>query len=108
MQQQEAPLRMQALQQQTQLGAGQVQQQQIQLNDQKAMTAAMQSWDGKDYTQLPALVIKNGGSATAVMGLKKQILDQQTAIATQVKDQGQGALAQVGATLKKNDLITGA
>jgi len=108
MQQQEAPLRMQALQQQTQLGAGQVQQQQQQLNDQKAMTAAMQSWDGKDYTQLPALVIKNGGSATAVMGLKKQILDQQTAVATQVKDQGQGALAQVGATLKKNDLITGA
>jgi hypothetical protein len=108
MQRQEAPLRMQSLQQQTQLGAGQVQQQQIQLNDQKAMTAAMQSWDGKDYTQLPALVIKNGGSATAVMGLKQKILDQQTAISTQVKNQGQGALAQIEATNKRNDLVAGA
>lgn len=108
MAQQEAPLRLQALQQQTQLGAGQVQLQQQQIKDKQAMTAAMQNWDGKDYTQLPALVIKNGGSAEAVMGLKKQILDQQTAIATQVKDQGQGALAQIEATNKKNDLITGA
>lgn len=108
MQQQEAPLRIQALQQQTQLGAGNLQQQQQALTDQKAMTAAMQNWDGKDYTALPALVLKNGGSSTAVMGLKKSILDQQTAVATQVKDQGQGALAQIGATMKKNDVITGA
>lgn len=108
MAQQEAPLRMQALQQQTQLGAGQVQQQQQQLNDQKAMTAAMQSWDGKDYTQLPALVIRNGGSATAVMGLKKQILDQQTQIATAAMDNGKAAEANINATLKKNDRITGA
>jgi len=108
MQQQEAPLRMQALQQQTQLGAGQVQQQQIQLNDQKAMTAAMQDWDGKDYTALPSLVIKHGGSATAVMGLKKNILDQQTQIATAAMDNGKAAQANAAATKAHNDLVTGA
>lgn len=107
-QQQEFPLRMQALQQQTQLGAGQVQQQQIQLKDQQAMTAAMQSWDGKDVNALVPLVIKNGASAGAVMGLKKNILDQQTQIATAAKDNGQAAEANVQATMKKNDLITGA
>lgn len=106
--QQEAPLRMQALQQQTQLGAGQVQQQKIQLKDQQAMTAAMQSWDGKDVNSLVPLVIKNGASAGAVMGLKKNILDQQTQIATAAKDNGQAAEANVQATMKKNDLITGA
>src|SRR5215469_11984851 len=50
-------------------------QRQIAINDQKAMTAAMQDWDGKDYNDLVPLVVKHGGSANAVMGLKKQILD---------------------------------
>jgi hypothetical protein len=41
--------------------------------DQQAMTKAMQSWDGKDYTQIPSLVLKNGGSANAVFTASQHI-----------------------------------
>ena len=54
----------QILQQQQQraneIGIQQAQQSQ---QDQAAMTTAMQQWDGADYTQLPSLILKNGGSA---------------------------------------------
>lgn len=77
-------LGVQAFQQQAALAPGQqqlqqqqVQQQQQQLNDQKAMTAAMQQWDGKDPNDLPGLILKNHGSAQAVFGTKTQILSQQ-------------------------------
>src|SRR5208337_4819670 len=57
-----------------QLQQGQVQIQQQQLQDQKAMTSAMQQayqqWDGKDYRtlyqQVPKLALANGASANAV------------------------------------------
>ena len=108
MQQQEAPLRLQALQQQTQVGGLQLQQQQQVLKDQQATSAAMQNWDGKDYNDILPLVLKNGGSAQAVIGLKKSILDQQVQVANAAKATGQGAEAQIAATLKKNDLVNGA
>jgi hypothetical protein len=59
----------------------------LQLRDQKAMTAAMQSWDGNDFNDLPGLVLKNGGSANAVMGLKNQLVDYQQKLANLTKDQ---------------------
>lgn len=80
-------LGVQAFQQQAALAPGQeqLQQQQIQqqqqaLNDQKAVTTAMQQWDGKDLNELPSLILKNHGSAMAVFGTKKQILEQQEAV----------------------------
>lgn len=58
-----------------------------QLKDQQATTQAMQEWDGKDINALPGLVLKHGASATAVFGLKKNIIDQQQQLATLTKDQ---------------------
>lgn len=72
---QNAPLQHQALQQQVQIGA----QQQA---DQQATTKALQSWDGKDVHDLPGLLLKNGGSAQAVFGMKNQMLEQQKTQAT--------------------------
>ena len=69
----------QQLQQQQIQGAqleNQVRQRQVQ--DQNAMTQAMQEWDGKDINQLPGLVLKNHGSANAVLGLKSSLLDYST------------------------------
>lgn len=76
---QEQPIRQQIMQQQAQGGQLQLEQQQQAVNDQKAMTAAMHEWDGKDMNNLVPLVMKSGGSAQAVMGLKSKILEQQQA-----------------------------
>lgn len=106
--QQNSPLEHQQLQQSVQEGQLGIQQKQQQIKDQQAMTSAMQNWDGKDYNDIIPLVVKNGGSAQAVMGLKKNILDQQTQIATAAKDNADAANAGIMATTKKNDLVTGA
>jgi hypothetical protein len=105
---QNAPLQTQAMQQQVQAGALDVQQKQQALKDQQAMTAGMQQWDGKDYNDLPALVLKSGGSATAVFGLKQKINEQLLQQSTTLKNNGDAALAQATAAQKKGDLITGA
>ena len=78
---QNAPLQNQALQQQVQAGSMENQQRQVQLQDQQAVTKAMQQWDGKDLNALPTLVLKNGGSGMAVMGLvdPKRIVRNSTA-----------------------------
>lgn len=105
---QEQPVRQQILQQQQQSGQLGVQQQQLQLKDQQAMTAAMQQWDGKDVNQLIPLVIKNGASATAVMGLKSKVLEQQQAYSTIAKNDADAGTANMGTMIKKNDLVSGA
>ncbi len=51
----------------------QLQQSQQDLADNKAMTDAMKNWDGKDYTQLPGLVLSNGGSAKAALAVQTHI-----------------------------------
>lgn len=94
---------LQAAAQERQLRAGQITLQQQQIKDQQAMTAAMQEWNGSDLNQLPGLVIKHGGSANAVLGLKSSLLDYQTKQANKnkvdlenenaVHDQVAGALA---------------
>lgn len=106
--QQEAPLRLQQMQQGVQSGGVQLQQQQQALKDQQATTAAMQAWDGKDINQLYPLVLKNGGSSTAVIGLKSKVLEQQQAAATAFKNQADGGKALVDAAKTKGDLINGA
>lgn len=73
-----APLQQQQLQQQVQASAQENQMRQSQIQDQDATTKAMQSWDGKNLDDLPNLVLKHGGSSTAVMGLKTNILDQKS------------------------------
>lgn len=108
MEQQEAPLRMQQLQQGVQSGAMQNQVQQQQLNDQQAMTKAMQSWDGKDVNDLVPLVIKNGASANAVMGLKSKVLAQQQTYSTIAKNDAATGASNLTTMKGKNDLIAGA
>lgn len=94
-------------QQQLQQGQIQTQMLQQQQHDQQAMTSAMQQWDGKDMNDLPKLIIKNGGSAQAVFGARKQLLDQQkmySDIAASDATTGSKNLE----TLKgKNDLVAG-
>lgn len=83
------------------------QQRQIALNDQKAMTSAMHEWDGSNYDSLIPLVVKNGGSANAVIGLKQKLLEQQKTksdIAAQDATTGSKNLETLS---KKNDLIAG-
>jgi hypothetical protein len=58
---------------QNQIQQTQLQQAQQSQADQKAMTAAMQTWDGKDYTAIPSLVLKNGGSANAVFAATQHV-----------------------------------
>lgn len=80
----------QALQQgQQQLAGGAMenQQKQLALQDQQAMTKALQEWDGKDPNELPGLILRHGGSATAVFGAKNQLLQQQTALTKLQSDQ---------------------
>jgi len=74
-------------QQQSQLVGTEVQQRQQALADQQATTKAMKEWDGKNPDDLPPLVLKHGGSSTAVFGLKNTILDWKTKAATLDKDQ---------------------
>lgn len=85
--QQMAPLQQQQAQQQIAGGDIDLQQKQQQLADQKAMTNSMHEWDGKDPSQLPGLVLKHGGSATAVMGLQQQITARQKSLLDLSKDQ---------------------
>lgn len=77
-----------------------LQQKQIALNDQQAMTTALHQWDGQDLDNLPGLVLKNGGSAQAVLGLKTSLLKQKQDLAnldqTQLKNQAD-----------KNDFLLG-
>lgn len=106
--QQEAPLRMQVLQQQAQGGQISNQQQQQALTDQQAQTKALGEWDGKNINNLYPLILKNGGSASAVFGLKKQALDQAHVAAETFKNQQDGGKAQIEALKQKNDLLNGA
>jgi len=108
LQQQEAPLRLQALQQQAQQGQVNLTQAQQAQKDQQAVTAALQEYDGKDINSLAPLVLKNGGSAQAVFGLKKQIQDQQKAAADLFKTQADAGKATIETAKQKNDMIVGA
>jgi hypothetical protein len=82
-----APLQRQQAQQNIQAGQLDIQQKQQALNDQQAATSAMQEWDGQNFMELPSLVLKHGGSAQAVFGLKNQILQQQTEMTKLSTDQ---------------------
>lgn len=98
--QQEAPLRQQALQQNVQAGAQDIQMKQQQMKDQQAVTKAMQGWDGKDLDELPSMVLKQGGSAKAVFGLKNSILDQKEKLS-------KVDAATLANTATKNDQVLG-
>lgn len=107
MQQQEAPLRMQQLQQGADQGAIQLQQAQQGQLDQQALTKAYTEYDPKDPSQLPKLIIKNGGSGAAAQAVQQKLLDQQKSYAETFKNNMQGAKAQVDATKERGDQLAG-
>ncbi len=108
LQQQEAPLRLQQLQQGVQSGGLQLQQQQQAQKDQQALTVAWAEFDGKDPHALPKLIIKNGGSGTAAQSAQKMIQEQQQQAATTFKAQADAGKAIVETAKQKNDMIVGA
>jgi hypothetical protein len=77
-------------QQQQQLGALQIQQQQQNIKDSQAVTQAMLQWDGKDPNSLAMGVLRNGGSGNAVFGATKSLQ----------------AMRQTASEIAKNDAIT--
>ena len=103
----EAPLRMQALQQNVQAGQQDIAAKQNAANDQQAQTAAMKEWDGKDPHMLPGLILKHGGSASAVMATGKQILDQQKVKSEMAKDDAITGSTNFETAQKKNDALLG-
>lgn len=102
-----APLQQQEAQNSVQQGGLQIQQQQQALKDQQAVTAAMGQWDGKDLNDLSPLVLKNGGSGQAVIGLKQKQLELQSKAAATFKAQADGGKAQVDTLNKRNDILAG-
>lgn len=77
------------------------------LDDRKAMTASMSEWDGKDIEGLPALILKNGGSANAVFAVRKQILDQQQAYSKIAADDATTGSKNLDSLKTRNDQIAG-
>jgi hypothetical protein len=106
--QQLRPLQLQAAQNESQSSGIDLQQKQQQLSDQKAMTTAMTQWDGKDVNDLIPLVMKNGASANAVMGLKQKVLEQQNTYSEIAKNDAAAGTSNIDTQLKKNNLVAGA
>lgn len=98
----------QALQQQQQrsneIG---IQQQQQSQQDQQAMTTAMQQWDGADYTQLPTLILKNGGSANAVYTAVQHLQDMKQKASEIAKNDAATNASNVESTIKNQDQYRG-
>lgn len=85
-----------------------LQEQQQALKDQQAITAAMGQLNGRDLSELPALILKNGGSGQAVIAFKQKQLDLQSKAAETFKNQADGGKAQVDALKTRNDQLAGA
>lgn len=80
-------VQLQGEQQQVKQQQIQTQMQQQQLQDQQAMTKAMQSWDGKDFSQLPELMRQNGISAPGYINAQNSILQRRQQLMTLDKEQ---------------------
>jgi len=101
------PGQLQEQQQRVQSGDIQLQQQQQQLKDQKAITSAWQQWDGKDYNDLPVLVVKNGGSGMAAQQAVQHILDVKTKASEIAKNDAAAGTSLTDNQIKQNDEYRG-
>lgn len=102
-----APGVQQLQQQAIQTGQVDIEKQKRALADQDALTKAMQQWDGKDYTQIPALVMKNGGSFNAISSATQNIISQREKAAETAKNAAQAQSDETNAEIKKNDEYRG-
>jgi hypothetical protein len=80
---------------------------QIGQRDQQATTQALRDWDGKNYNDLPSLVLKNGGSANAVFGATQHILDRQQKISEIAKADAATNASNLESVQKQNDQYRG-
>lgn len=92
--------------QQQQLNAQKIQEGQQSLSDQQVTTAAMKEWDGKNLDDLPGIVLKKGGSSTAVLGLKKQVLDQKKSVSDMAKTDADTLKTKLENESTKNDYLS--
>jgi hypothetical protein len=95
-------------------GQQQIQSQQLenqirqrQLQDQDALTRTMASWDGKSTSELPMLVVKNGGSGQAAMQMTQNVLGIKEKAANIAKDDAATNLSQADTLAKNNDALRG-
>ena len=65
----------------------------------------MQQWDGKSLDDLPPLVLKNGGSASAVMGLKAKSLEMKAQYSKIAADDATTGSKQIDTLKQKNDMV---
>jgi hypothetical protein len=77
------------------------------ITDRTAMTKSMTEWDGKDMNDLPAIVLKNGGSANAVFGVRKQLLDQKQTLSKIAADDATTNSKNLETYKGRNDQIAG-
>jgi hypothetical protein len=110
----ESPLQQYAQIQQIQGGQQQIQAQQLenqirtrQLQDQDALTRAMTQWDGKSASDLPMLVVKNGGSGQAAMSMTQNVLGIKEKASEIAKNDAATNLSQADALAKNNDALRG-
>lgn len=99
---------LQGMLQQRQSQALQLQQQQQALTDQKATTAAMNSWDGKSYDYLSQLVLKNGGSANAALTIAQHGQQIKKTASDIAKDDAETGKTNLATTIEKNNQVLGA
>lgn len=95
-----APGVQQQQQQDIQMNAQKIAEQDFIVKDRAAGTAAMKQWDGKDPNQIPDLIKANGGSLQAVMNAKAGVVKQQQDVANMTK-------AQLENNKSKNDYLLG-
>jgi len=95
--------------QQQQITGAQLENQNTQqaITDRTAMTKSMTEWDGKDMNDLPAIVLKNGGSANAVFGVRKQLLDQKQTLSKIAADDATTNSKNLETYKGRNDQIAG-
>lgn len=94
-------------QQQQQMAALQIQQEQQKIKDQHALTQAMNGWDGKNAQELPMLVLRSGGSGSAAMSMGSQVLGMKQKASEIAKDDAQTLLNNADAAAKQNDEYRG-
>ena len=107
-QQQIAPLQQQQAQQSVQEGQLDIHAKQVAARDADAMSAAMQQWDGKSLDDLSPLVLKNGGSSTAVMGLKQKALEIKQTYSKIAADDATTGSKNIETKQKANSMVAGA
>src|SRR6267142_2335731 len=94
-------------QQESQLRSLQLQEEQQKIADAHALTTAMAGWDGKNYTDIPDLVTKAGGSGNARIQATNSILGIREKSSDIAKSDSITNQNQVETLAKQNDIYRG-